>query len=297
MKGHDAISFHDHLVREGPPPKLRIISLGGGVQSSVLSLMAAEGAFGDMPNCAIFADTGWEPKPVYDNVKWLAEVLPFPVHVVTHSPNLLEACEAGTEANGYPGLAPPVFLKGENRDRGMTWRQCTKDFKISPIKKKLRELLEVGPRTRIPSGTVEQWLGISVDEIQRARPSRDKFTRFRWPLIEKELSRKHCRAWFAERYPGRLLPRSACVGCPYHSTREWVEVRKQDPEMWKRTVDLDKSLRSGRNVGLRLPVYLHGRCVPLDQAVDEDEKNLRSRRSLFSSDGLWDEECGGYCGV
>ena len=37
--------------------RLTVISLGGGVQSSVMALMAAEGAFDSVPACAIFADT------------------------------------------------------------------------------------------------------------------------------------------------------------------------------------------------------------------------------------------------
>ena len=39
-----------------------IISLGAGVQSSTMALMAAHGEIGPMPDCAIFADTGAEPQ-------------------------------------------------------------------------------------------------------------------------------------------------------------------------------------------------------------------------------------------
>ena len=39
------------------PPMLTVLSLGGGVQSSVMALMAGEGAFARVPDCAIFADT------------------------------------------------------------------------------------------------------------------------------------------------------------------------------------------------------------------------------------------------
>lgn len=44
-----------------PAPRLRVLSLGAGVQSTTLALMAAHGEIGPMPDCAIFADTGWEP--------------------------------------------------------------------------------------------------------------------------------------------------------------------------------------------------------------------------------------------
>ena len=42
--------------------QLRVLSLGAGVQSTTLALMAAHGEIGPMPDCAIFADTGWEPR-------------------------------------------------------------------------------------------------------------------------------------------------------------------------------------------------------------------------------------------
>ncbi len=53
------------------PIRLRVLSLGAGVQSTTLALMAAHGVVGPMPDCAIFADTGWEPKAVYDHLAWL----------------------------------------------------------------------------------------------------------------------------------------------------------------------------------------------------------------------------------
>ncbi|GAA5542298.1 MULTISPECIES: hypothetical protein [Brucella] len=51
--------------------RLRVLSLGAGVQSTMLALMAAHGEIGPMPDCAIFADTGWEPKAVYEHLAWL----------------------------------------------------------------------------------------------------------------------------------------------------------------------------------------------------------------------------------
>jgi len=45
-----------------PRSALRVLSLGAEVQSTTLALMAAHGIVGPMPDCAIFADTDWEPK-------------------------------------------------------------------------------------------------------------------------------------------------------------------------------------------------------------------------------------------
>ena len=50
--------------------ELNVLSLGAGVQSSTLLLMSLNG---DMPplDYVIFADTGWEPRAVYDHLEKL----------------------------------------------------------------------------------------------------------------------------------------------------------------------------------------------------------------------------------
>lgn len=50
-----------------PKPQMKILSLGAGVQSSTLALMCEAGEI-EKPDYAIFADTGWEPRHVY---QWL----------------------------------------------------------------------------------------------------------------------------------------------------------------------------------------------------------------------------------
>ena len=94
-----------------------IISLGAGVQSSTMALMAAHGEITPMPTAAIFADTQSEPQSVYQWLNWLEQQLPFPVIKVTKG-NLLEyAVKVHTSKNGnkWTGGQPPVFAIG---DRG-----------------------------------------------------------------------------------------------------------------------------------------------------------------------------------
>lgn len=54
--------------------KLVAISLGSGVQSSVLLLMAASGLLQPKPVRAIFADTMWEPESVYSYLDYLTPI-------------------------------------------------------------------------------------------------------------------------------------------------------------------------------------------------------------------------------
>lgn len=66
---------------------MRIISLGAGVQSTTMALMAAHGAITPMPDCAIFADTGWEPIAVYDHLRWLMSPNVLPKGCAAYDPS------------------------------------------------------------------------------------------------------------------------------------------------------------------------------------------------------------------
>jgi hypothetical protein len=102
-----------NIMGEGAEPsplRLRALSLGAGVQSTTLALMAAHGEIGPMPDCAIFADTGWEPQAVYDHLAWLMSpnVLPFPVHIVSDG-NIREQLIAAGQGNRRASI--PAFAR------------------------------------------------------------------------------------------------------------------------------------------------------------------------------------------
>ena len=170
-------------------------------------------------------------------------------------------------------------------------RQCTEHYKIAPVRRKLRELLGLSKRQRVPSRTtVELWLGISTDESIRMRTSRDRWIRNRYPLIEAGMSRSDCLAWWKARYD-RPLERSACIGCPYQSRHRWVETKGRWPELFAEAVEIDANLR-GRLAFAKEP-YLHPLRIPLGQAVSLDESGLGI---VGRSDGFGNE-CEGHCGV
>lgn len=279
---------------EGDQPsaiRLRALSLGAGVQSTTLALMAAHGAVGPMPDCAIFADTGWEPRAVYEHLDWLMSpnVLPFPVFIVglaNMRDNLL-AAGRGERWASIPAFARSVDRRG-NVSIGMIRRQCTGDYKIEPIRRKVRELVQL-TRKRSPTFAVaEQWIGISFDEMVRMKPSREAWQRNRWPLIEERMTRRDCLAWLRVRgYPEP--PKSACIGCPFHDNSRWRAMRDHDQEAWRDAIDVDRAIRTGIR-GSRGEVYLHRSGVPLEEA---DLSTLADHGQL----DLWPNECEGMCGV
>ncbi len=272
----------------GIPPRLRVLSLGAGVQSTTLALMAAHGEI-EAPDCAIFADTGSEPNSVYRHLDWLEGQLPFPVHRVSVG-NLGEQIRAAMAGDGTRMDARPPFFTGGG---GQLRRQCTGDFKIAPIHKKVRELLGLQPRQRGPKEPiVEQWIGISLDEVFRMKPSRVRWIRHRWPLIERRMTRSDCLRWSELRQLPKP-PKSACTFCPYRSAAEWRAMRDNDPPAFSDACEVDRIIRPGMP-GPNRPRgeawFVHRSLTPLDE-VDFSTAEDRGQGNLFLN------ECEGMCGV
>ena len=172
---------------------LTVLSLGAGVQSSTMALMTRTGEL-PKPDVGIFADTGYESKSCYAYLEFLKQVLPFPIYVVKFG-NIKDDM---LKARGTTDFVVAPFYTQETitGKKGMILRQCTNQYKIQPIKKKIRELCNVGFNKRFPKDKyVEQWIGISKDEIGRMKPARDPYILNRHPLIEMNMSRQDCVNW------------------------------------------------------------------------------------------------------
>jgi hypothetical protein len=257
--------------------RLTVLSLGAGVQSTTMALMAARGEIKPMPDCAIFADTGWEPRAVYEHFDRLEPLLPFPVHRVSAG-NIRSDMIAKVNATGQRFAAIPFFTLSKTGQRGMARRQCTKEYKLEPIRRLVVEMM--GGR---PKGGCEVWLGISTDEAIRMKPSRVRYMTSRWPLIEADMSRRDCERWLLAQ--GMSAPKSACIGCPFRSNEAW---RSLKPEEFADAVEVDAAIR--HPWGMRSQAFLHRDRVPLDKA------DLRTHAERGQPD-LFGNECEGMCGV
>jgi hypothetical protein len=247
---------------------IEMISLGAGVQSSTMALMAAKGEITPMPEFAIFADTQSEPQAVYRWLDWLETQLPFPVVRVTAG-NLMDH---ELTANARDGRAPLMlpYRTINNGKVGMLRRQCTRHFKVAPIDREIQK--------RRQGEQANLWIGISQDEAQRMKPPRQKYKRHRYPLIDAGMTRGHCLEWMRNKgYP--QPPRSACWFCPYKSNEEWRETAEID-----QAIAFDDAMRN--RAGDR-PIYIHRDARPLS-SVD-----LTSPTTI----DLFGNECEGMCGV
>lgn len=280
------------------PALVHILSLGAGVQSSTLALMAARGEVPDYPKLdgAIFADTQDEPASVYKWLDWLeAEIarspFPYPVHRVTAGRLSGEALELFKSRDGrtISRTNIPFFTDDDGVAGKIMGRSCTADYKIKPILKKARELggIKRGQKT---VGVV-QWIGISLDEVHRMKVSRDPWAENVWPLVDMRMRRHDCLLWM-ERNGYPKPPRSSCVFCPFHNDHEWRRLRDEEPEAFAEAVAFEKKLQAvkAQTDNMRAVPYLHRSLVPLDQ-VDLSTLEDAGQMSLFGN------ECTGMCGV
>lgn len=263
---------------------VHIISLGAGVQSSTMALMAAAGEITPMPIAAIFADTQAEPKSVYTWLDWLSSRLPFPVQKVTAG-NLTKVSTmpkiSSKSGEAYLPSSIPAFVRNTEGSIGTVLRQCTDKHKLAPLRKAIYKLSEYSV----------VWIGISRDEIYRMKPSKLSRIQHRWPLVDLGLSRHDCLEWMKRRgFP--KPPRSACTFCPYHSSEEWRRLKTDEPLDFANAVTYERLLQDAFKMTKRLTgtPYLHRTCKPLSE-VDFSTEEDRGQLNMFNN------ECEGMCGV
>lgn len=283
-----------HGVGFEPLVGLSFLSFGAGVQSSTLLMLAIHGEI-ERPDHVIFADTGFEPAAVYEHVAWSrrqSEKAGIPFHVVKAPLDMredFEGFEAGSKR--YFDARPPLYVTqcgevGSSQAR----RQCTDRAKIRPVQRKQLELLGRKTARGLPAGTAMTMIGISTDEARRASPSRDKWVDRIFPLIDPlKMSRADCQAWWERHYSHVRLSASACIICPYKTSRMWAEMKRAQPEDWHRAIEYDSRFRQAFERKTGQSVYVHRDFVALADA------HLGDAQDTFALD---DEiYCAGGCGL
>ena len=270
------------------------LSLGLGVQSSTVALMAAHGEITPMPDAAIFSDTKAEEFKVYAWLAWLRDQLPYPILVRSKGDLEAESIDPRVSqktGRRYVKSSIPFWVKDEFGKRGAMNRGCTRDYKINVIRSTIKhDLLEFPKGSRMPKKAIAtSWIGISTDEAHRMKPSLEDWIEHRWPLIELGMSRHDCKRWM-ERNGYPEPPRSACFFCPYRSDAEWQIMKTESPESFQRAVKYEQRLRKAmaeHNEVLRGAPFLWHGLETLDKAVFKDTSQL----------DLFGNECEGMCGV
>ena len=114
-------------------------------------------------------------------------------------------------------------------------------------------------------------IGFDKGEEHRATITHFKGQENRFPLIEREMTRKDCIDFI--QICGLPLPvKSGCWFCPYQPVREFRKLRMHHPELYCQAKALEdranvQRLKEGKN-----PLYLQGK--PLDKLVHEAQYEM-----------------------
>jgi len=118
--------------------KLRILSLGAGVQSTTILLMSHHGELPKL-DAAIFSDTGWEREATYLRLDYLRSIVSIPIITVSGGnvrEDMREAQVRGLKKDGVRWANMPFYTRDRSTGNlGMLRRQCTREYKVEPIRK------------------------------------------------------------------------------------------------------------------------------------------------------------------
>lgn len=261
------------------------LSLGWGVQSWTIAAMVA---LGELPkiDLAVHADTRHERAHTYKFVEtWTPWLQEHGVRVI----GTVNRASRGTEVvYGEKEVYVPAYTL-MNGKKGQVRRQCTGDWKIDPIRRTLQFTRNGAP--------VELWLGISLDEMHRAKASDVKYITHRYPLLERRMTRQDCLDWLAAHdlpSPGK----SSCVFCPFLNKSAWEQMRAEGGADWNTAVEIDLLIRDVRPPG---QLFISNKRVPLEEAIaitsprgqEIVSEMIRKRDAeILGDDGADDDECG-----
>jgi hypothetical protein len=222
-------------------------SYGGGTQSVAIAVLIWQRRL-PVPECIVIADTGRERARTWEYMEQHVQSLMLDVGATIEvAPHNLATVDLHTKSGS---LLIPAFT----RPAGKLPTFCSNEWKRRVVSRFLRQ------KGYGPNRPVRQWLGYSVDEVGRAKPSDVRWIEQAWPLLfDVPLRRDECRA-LVEAAGLPTPPRSSCFMCPYHSDNEWRKIRDEEPADWERAVQFDSDIR-GRDPN----VFLHRKRVPLTE--------------------------------
>ena len=269
---------------------MRFISYGGGVQSTAMIVLAAQGKIPGV-DAALYSNVGDDSELPATNhyvrnimQPWAAEQ-GISVIELRRTLRTGETQTLWQRIMDYEGdkLREPIPVYGWSG--APMSRSCTADHKIKVLGKHIKSM---APKETWP---VDVLIGISVDEIERAgRGKNEPWENRCYPLLDLGLRRSDCVNVIQDAgLP--VPPKSSCFFCPFHSIQVWSEMRRDEPELFDKCVQLETTLNARRDARGMQRVYLTRKGKPIQEAIAEAGPTLFD--GVFNEGGC-DE---GYCWV
>jgi len=233
-----------------------VLSYGGGVNSSAMFFLILERK---LPlDVVVFADTGEEETTAYASVAQMK----------------IECEKRGipfvTVKKDGPGLYDYYFEK--KVVPSIKYRDCTGKFKVYPIRKYLRATYEKGE-------TFVMYIGIAVDEAQRASDSDVKYIKNRFLFLEKPAQTRQDNIDLIKKH-SFAAEKSVCRGCPFLGKMGFARLLKNDPAEYARWELLEENgsrfpgislLQKGSLRALRMGLKEQMSLADFDDGLDGSE--------------------------
>ncbi len=226
---------------------LRVLSYGGGVQSTALLVMAARRELGI--DAVIHVDLGEAESP--DTRAYVKNVaMPY---AERHSIVWRNAyVDAVGDILANPAHPKPPF-RSQAGSAPMA-RQCTAHWKIRPFRRLLRSMLRNRKIPLKPNAAIV-FLGISYDEIERLSPSRVQYYSHEFPLVDRKLTRNDCVRIIASE--GLPIPsKSACWFCPFSDALRAQSLLMRYPYLQRTARQLQACISDAREKNGLSPIRL-----------------------------------------
>jgi hypothetical protein len=263
---------------------MRTFSFGAGVQSTAVLVLQALGKLPEPYDVFLFANVGDDSEDPRSLDYYREHHIPF---AKKHGIELIElhrVLKNGSVETIWNRLLAensaqiPIPIRMSNGAPGT--RGCTSDFKIRVIRRWQRAN---GSCREDPAIT---GLGISVDEIERARDNSgfdDQILEY--PLLQLQMNRKACYDVIKE-VGLPAPPKSACFFCPFHNKEAWRRLKIERRDLFDKSVYLEQEINKKRDAVGKDHVWLTRYAKPLDTVVED--------QLSFDLDGP--EDCdSGYC--
>jgi 3'-phosphoadenosine 5'-phosphosulfate sulfotransferase (PAPS reductase)/FAD synthetase len=258
----------------------KFIAFSGGVESTTMCILYGKGAK------AIWCDTGAEHKEMYKRMDIVEEKLK-QLHggdfeIIRITPEIKHKGEF------YKGLENLV-LAYKFMPSGIK-RYCTKEFKIKPIDKYLKE-----------AGECELLIGFNADESDRvgnleAMPN----INYKYPLLEEGYDRGDCEAilnvhGLHPKFP-IYMSRGGCRMCFYKSEKEYKAMYFLNKDEFMEVVAFENAYQDGRKNFYS--IMSSGKSLTQLAAECEREKEFLGEEQILK---LYEREikaktCGAFCG-
>jgi hypothetical protein len=238
----------------------RVFSYGGGVQSTAALVLASQKKI-DF-DCFVFCDVGKDSENP-GTVAYVRDIaIPF---AEKHNIILKEIYRKkkgekstilGNLLSANKSIGIPVYMS--NGAPGN--RSCTVDYKIIPIDQYIKKYIGF---------PVEVGIGISLDEFQRATTKYNtNLKTLVYPLLDLRLSRIDC-INIIQHAGLPVPPKSSCWFCPFHSMETWQKMRNEEPEQFKKAVELEEIINQRRTFLGKDNVWLTRKLRPLPMATTD----------------------------